>query len=670
MCGIAGFGGNGVQVEPRWIQKMTGTLKHRGPDDEGFLAVNISPPRVIHLIGRDSRVPGQSIETFKQPVQFFLGHRRLSILDPGPAGHQPMSNKDKTIWLVYNGEIYNYLELRETLGQMGYGFRTNTDTEVLLAAYEQWGENCLEKLDGMWSFVIYDKPGNILFGARDRFGVKPLYYYHEGGYFAFASEIKALVTLPFIHPVINPEAVFDFLAFSGMDFVEESFFKGIYELQPSYAFIYDLAGGDLKKKKYYTLACPDKWESYKEEKSRDHIQKVRDLVFEAVRLRLRSDVPVGSALSGGIDSSVIVCVISRLMAEQSRLPVGDRQKVFTAGFPGQAIDETSWAKQAAEHVNAQWFMTVPTAAEFLEEMEKIAYYQDTPYGSPSVYAQYRVMRLAKENGVKVVLDGQGADELFTGYSHYYPVFYYQMLKHFSIKSFTREMSQIKNAPLTKKELIIDLIKQVRRSMVPYPLLRRYRMKPKPHHLLLKNDFREKYKDRVDLMEARDFASLDTMLYEYFTRQKLGHLLKYEDRNSMRFSIESRTPFADYLNLIEYVFNVPAVYKIHNGYSKFLLRESMQGVLPDDIRLRTDKRGFFVPGKEWLAQLKDHLPGYLNQDLEEFVNISLVKKQLAQGIDTAGNEDVQMLWRIVILSVWQHVFFAPGVPHDASLARRR
>jgi asparagine synthase (glutamine-hydrolysing) len=664
MCGIAGFGGIGVQVKPQWIRSMTDRLKHRGPDDEGYLALIISPPKVFHLVGQDSNVPGQSIETFNQPVQFFFGHRRLSILDPTPAGHQPMSNRDENLWLIYNGEIYNYVELRDTLRQMGYDFRTNTDTEVLLAAYEQWGENCLEKFDGMWAFVIYDKQKNILFGARDRFGVKPLYYYQDSSYFAFASEIKALVTLPFIHRVINPEAVFDFLAFSGLDFVGESFFKGIFELQPSYAFTYDLSKGELQKRKYYLLTREEKWESFKEDRSRVHIRQVKDLVSEAVRLRLRSDVPVGSALSGGIDSSAIVCTISRLMAEQSHLPLCDRQKVFTAGFPGKSIDETPWAKQVSQHANAQWFLTSPTGAEFLEDMENIAYYQDTPYGSPSVYAQWRVMRLAKENGVKVVLDGQGADELFTGYSHYYPVFHYQLLKNFSVKSFYWEMSHLKNAPLTKKELIIQLIKHARRSMVPYPLLRRYRMKLKPHHLLLKKDFREKYKDRVDLINIRDFNSLNTMLWEYFTRQKLGHLLKYEDRNSMRFSIESRTPFADYLNLIEYVFNVPAVYKIHNGYSKFLLRESMQGVLPDDIRLRTDKKGFFVPDKEWLTHMQDRLSDYLNEELEEFVNISLVKKQLTQRIDNAGYEDIQMLWRIIILGVWRQVFFTSGsqVPH--------
>jgi asparagine synthase (glutamine-hydrolysing) len=654
MCGIAGFGGIGIKVEPQWIQKMTDTLRHRGPDDEGYLAVNISPPGVFHLIGKDSKVPGQSLEKFKQPVQFFFGHRRLSILDPTPAGHQPMSNKDENIWIVYNGEIYNYLELREILRQMGYGFCTNTDTEVLLSAYDCWGEDCLEKLDGMWSFVIYDKKKNILFGARDRFGIKPLYYYHDRGYFAFASEIKALLTLPFIQRVINPEVVFDFLVFSGLDFVEESFFKGIFALQPSHAFTYDIAGGNLKKRKYFTLTFREQWESFNEQKSRVHIQRVKDLVFEAVRLRLRSDVPVGSALSGGIDSSSIVCVIYQLMSAGNHLPVGDRQKVFTAGFPGRSEDESSWAKCCGEHARAQWFMTVPRPAEFAHDLEDIAYYQDTPVPLPSVYSQYRVMQLARQKGVKVLLDGQGADELFTGYTLYYIVLFYQYLTHLELKTFTREIKHMRNAPLDKKALISQLLKQVRRRIVPTPLIRKYRMKQSSHHCFIEKKFWEQHKERFKLLEVRDFTSLNTMLYEYFTRQKLGNLLKYEDRNSMRFSIESRTPFADYLPLIEYVFQIPGVYKIHNGWSKYLLREAMKDIIPEKIRLRTDKKGFSTPEVEWLTQLKDPLSDYLTDDLEEFVEVSLVKKQLHQGIEEASYESIRTLWNIIGLAVWKRV----------------
>ena len=656
MCGIAGFGGVGARVEPQWIQTMTHTLRHRGPDDEGYLALTISPPGVFHLIGKDSKVSGQSIETFKQPVQFFFGHRRLSILDPTPAGHQPMSNREENIWLIYNGEIYNYVELRETLRQMGYGFRTNTDTEVLLAAYEQWGESCLERFDGMWSFVIYDKRKNILFGSRDRFGVKPLYYYQDPGYFAFASEIKSLVTLPFIKKEINAGVVFDFLAFSGFNLEEESFFKGIFELAPAHAFTYDLCKGEMSKWQYYTLPWEENWQVFNKEKSQVYIQEIKDLIFEAVRLRLRSGVPVGSALSGGIDSSTIVCVISQIMAKESHLAVGDRQRVFTVGFPGKPADESNWAKRAAEHSKAQYFLTVPTAADFLADIEDFTYYQDTPFGPPAAYAHYRVMRLAKENGITVLLDGQGADELFTGYTMYYPVFYHQLLRHLHLKDFTREMKHTKNAPLEKKNLIVDLIKQARRNVTPYPLIRKYRMKQKRHQCLLSKNFWEQYKERVDLIRVRDFNSLNAMLHEYFTWQKLGNLLKYEDRNSMRFSIEARTPFADSIKLIEYVFNIPAIYKIHDGWSKFLLRESMKGILPEEIRLRTDKKGFFIPDTEWLTYLKNRLRDYLNEDLAEFVNITAVKKQLDQGLENAGYETIRTLWNIITLAVWQNVFF--------------
>jgi asparagine synthase (glutamine-hydrolysing) len=617
--------------------------------------MTISPNKIFHLSGKDSKVPGQSIDTFNQSAQFLLGHRRLSILDPTPAGHQPMSNRDKTIWLIYNGEIYNYLELRESLRQMEYSFRTNTDTEVLLAAYEHWGERCLEKLDGMWSFVIYDKRKNILFGSRDRFGVKPLYYYQDSGYFAFASEIKSLITLPFIKKAINPGVVFDFLAFSGFNLVEESFFKGIYELAPAHAFNYDLSKDEMRKWKYYTLPWQENWETFSQEKSLEYIRQIKDLIFDAVRKRLRSDVPVGSALSGGIDSSSIVCVISQIMAKESHLSVGHRQRVFTVGFPGKSVDESNWAKQAAHHSKAQYFQTVPTPVDFLEDIEDFTYYQDTPFGPPTAYAHYRVMRLAKENGVKVLLDGQGADELFTGYTMYYPVFYYQLLKHLHIKDFSREMRYIKNAPIMKRGLIVDLIKQIRRSMIPYSLIRKYRLKQKGYRCLLSRNFWEQYKKRIDLIQVRDFNSLNAMLQEFFTWQKLGNLLKYEDRNSMRFSIESRTPFADSLNLIEYVFGIPAIYKIHNGWSKFLLRESMKGILPEEIRIRTDKKGFFVPDADWLTYLKNRLRDYLNDDLEEFVNIAMVKKLLDQGLENTGYDTIRTLWNIITLGVWRHVF---------------
>jgi asparagine synthase (glutamine-hydrolysing) len=659
MCGITGFGKIGKNAEPRWIKDMTDVIRHRGPDDEGYLAIHSGQRNVYHLTGKDSRVTAQSVDSFSEKVDFWLGHRRLSILDPTPAGHQPMCTADGDVWVVFNGEIYNYIELRGELRIAGHSFRTDSDTEVLLAAYLEWGERCLERFDGMWAFVLYDRRKNILFGARDRFGVKPLYYYHESGYFAFSSEIKALVSLPFVEPAINRPVVFDYLVFGGLDFVEETFFDKIIELPPSHMFSYDLTSGEFKKLRYYSLELNDKWESFDEKRCREHVHNIRDLVTDAVKLRLRSDVPVGSALSGGIDSSTIVCIISRLLEREGsaclRTQTGKRQKVFTAGFPGTDVDESKWADKVAKKAGAQWFVTKPNTTEYLEDMEDIAYYQDTPFGSPSVYAQYRVMRLARENGVKVILDGQGADELFTGYTMYYCVLFHQLLKRMEFRTFFHELQHLGNAPVERKTLISDIRKQFRRSILPYTLIRKYRMTQKAPFHFIEKEFWSSYKERFDLLRARDFTTLNGMLHQYFTRQKLGTLLKYEDRNSMRFSIESRTPFADHLNLIEYVFKVPGAYKIHNGWSKYLLREAMTDILPDEVRLRTDKKGFFIPDVEWLSQLKDYFREYLTDDMKEFVDIPLVINQLEHGMKGTGYECIQIIWNIIGLAMWRRVY---------------
>jgi asparagine synthase (glutamine-hydrolysing) len=664
MCGIAGFGSSRNKVEARWIHGMTAELAHRGPDDEGYLAIDAQLRNAIPLTGVDSKVDGQAVEDYREPVDFFLGHRRLSILDPTPLGHQPMCSKDGNLWIVFNGEIYNYIELRAELKEKGYTFNTTSDTEVLLAAYEKWGEKCLERLDGMWTFVIYDRRRGRLFGARDRFGVKPFYYYNNDGYFAFASEIKALLTLPVVPRELNNNAVFDFLVFSGLPFVEESFFKGIDELQPAHAFSYVIKNGRFKKWQYFTLNYTGRNEAFNEKKSRQYIRDLRELIVRSVKLRLRSDVPVGSALSGGIDSSAIVCIISQLMnidniqgMPKSLLANGYRQRVFTASFPDSPIDESQWAKMAAEKSHARWYRTFPKAPEFLEDMEDLAYTQDIPYGSPSVYAQYRVMKLARENGVKVLLDGQGADELFTGYTMYYEVFFYQLLKQFNLGRFFHELGRLDNAPLDKQELLTALFKQIRRRMLPYSLVRKHRMDQNrhPHYRYITADFWDAHKERFDLIKARDFTSLNTMLAEYFTRQKLSNLLKYEDRNSMRFSIEARTPFADHLDLIRYVFNIPAVYKIHNGWSKYLLREAMKGILPDEIRLRKDKKGFFIPDIQWLDALKKDLNDYLSPDLKEFINIPMLQHHLEQGLKDANYEFIRTIWNIISFAVWKKVY---------------
>ncbi|MBI4849814.1 MAG: asparagine synthase (glutamine-hydrolyzing) [Nitrospirae bacterium] len=658
MCGISGVFSNTHPLHASLIKSMSDTLRHRGPDDEGYLAVDLKAGAVHHLTGDDSKVEDAHIDSFRKSANLFLSHRRLSIIDPSPAGHQPMCNGDKTLWIVYNGEIYNYLELKAELKSSGYEFKTHSDTEVLLASYEKWGKDCLDRFNGMWSFVIYDRRKNILFGARDRFGVKPFYYYRDGNYFAFASEIKALVSLPFVKKEINRNAVFDYLVLGRQENEEEGFFRGIYELPPSFAFEVDLKKNDFKKWNYYSLEYVNAWGPFDEGKCNEYVSNIRGLLFDAVNLRLRSDVPVGSCLSGGIDSSSIVCVINNLLENESLAQVGEMQKVFTASYAGSDIDESKWAKTVADKTRTAWFQVFPGPEELMDDLEDLVYAQDVPFGTTSIYAQYRVMKLADENGVKVLLDGQGGDELFTGYTGYYSVFFAEILKHLDVPAFCRELKGIEHSPVDVKFIARSLGKHACFAAVPSAvkewLKLKYYGRKNNNRKYLNNDFWEANESRL-IFSGEKTTSLNEMLYDLMCKVNLKTLLRYEDRNSMRFSIESRTPFADDINLIEYLFKIPSVYKIHNGWSKFVLREAMKGIIPDQTRLRTDKLGFSTPEYLWLNDNKENLKNYIGRELDEFVNTERILRDWDTLMKSHTGFDATNIWRIINLGVWKKVY---------------
>jgi|Deesub1362A_J573_1020465.scaffolds.fasta_scaffold01368_8 asparagine synthase (glutamine-hydrolysing) len=654
MCGIAGIYVSDGKVEPEWIVDMTNSLKHRGPDDEGYLGVNTQISKVFPLTGAESRVRGERVDTFKQSVDLFLGHRRLSILDLSPLGHQPMCNHDKSIWILHNGEIYNYIELREELKRLGYIFKTNTDTEVLLAAYEAWGENCLERLNGMWSFVIYDGRKNILFGSRDRFGVKPFYYYLDSKSFAFASEIKSLLKIPFVKREVNTGVLFDYFVFKWLEREEETFFKNIFELPPSFAFQHNLSNNEFKKWKYYELEFFEGWENFKEEKLKEYVEEIKNLIFNAVRLRLRSDVPIGSCLSGGLDSSSIVCVINKLLERSYLTQIGERQKLFTASYNIEAVDESKWAEMVVKSTRTSWYRTFPSARELLQDLEELVYVQDIPFLSTSIYAQYRVMKLAKENGVKVLLDGQGGDELFTGYVSYYVAFFIEMLRRMKYADFWREFNSLGNSPVSKKFILFSLGKYLLSNSAPFFIKSFFKRMDKVKKYL-NPDFWGENKERIEKLRGRRYTSLNSMLYDFISRSNLKSLLRFEDRNSMRFSIESRTPFADDKNLIEYVFRIPPVYKIHNGWSKFLLREATKDIVPDPIRHRRDKIGFATPERFWLKEIKEELLSYITSDLDSFLNVNKLKEDWDRLFEIELREDFTDVWRFIDFAVWKKVF---------------
>lgn len=648
MCGIAGILSRSNSLDKELIVSMTNAIRHRGPDDEGFLSYNSGNNSVKLHDSRDNFSPVDD-------CSLLFGHRRLSILDLTKSGHQPFTDSTGRYYIVYNGEIYNYIELREKLISKGYVFKSGTDTEVLLNMYSEYGENCLEELNGMWSFVILDTEKRRLFGARDRFGVKPFYYFYNREYFAFASEIKALLKLPFIPKSINDSAAFDYLTTGRVQDGELTMFDNIFELEPSHSFNFDLNTFEFKKSKYYNLQYQDTWQKFNQQKSEEYIESIRDKMFSAVDLRLRSDVKVGSCLSGGVDSSTIVCVINELLRDHKISQVGDVQKVFTASFPGTSIDETNWAGIVAEAANVEWFKTQPTSSELLNDIEQLVYIQDVPFGSTTIYTQFKVMKLASQNGVKVLLDGQGGDELFTGYTYFLRPLYNEMIRNFDLKSILNEYKNIGNSPIGRKELLVTLSKSFAKLFFPAGIKRMLLKSKDPEIGFINKGLFTKHRNRLEFAKLTEFTKLNDSLHDQFTFSSLRELLKYEDRNSMNFSIEARTPFADDINLIEYVFNIPSSYKIRNGWTKYLLRESMKGIIPDVIRKRTDKLGFATPEYYWLNDIKDELKKYFTPDLNYYFDTDSILKNWDNIFSNLERTGITNFWRFINFAIWKKVY---------------
>jgi len=654
VCGIAGIVNlSNKQLDTKKnIKLMTDTIRHRGPDGEGFLFCNESES--IPVGGNETPTnvyesnlpftPKKNIENLSSDYSLAFGHRRLSIIDLSTAGHQPMCSPDKKLWITYNGEIYNYIELREELKVKGYQFYTNTDTEVILNAYIEWGSDCLNKFNGMWAFVIYDRSKSELFGSRDRFGVKPFYYYKDDDVLAFASEQKALVKLPFVKTGINPKAVFDFFVKGEIEYDEEGMFKNILELFPSYAFTFNIKTKELRKWKYYSLAINEQYESFNEVKFNEVSKHTKELLENAIALRLRSDVPVGSCLSGGIDSSTIVGITNYLLSKNGSINVDDKLKVFTASFKDKTYDESHWAKLVVDSTNSQWHQIFPSSSELLKDLENLIYSQDVPIWSTSTYAQYRVMQLAKQSGIKVVLDGQGGDELFAGYDTYNIANWIEVLKN-------KEWKQLRNESKGNFNLFIRHylrfygIKKLS-SQTQSSIYKKYFAGIQ----YLNKDFWNNHKSQLS-SEGVFENSLNKTLYNEFYNTRLKGYLKCEDRCSMWHSVESRTPFADDINLIEHVFKLPGTYKIHNNTNKYLLRESAKDFIPAAIKNRKDKMGYVTPNNQWIAEMKDSLKDLFDDKLKEYVNINLLQKDYDNFFSLTGKVDTGRIFKFISFAQW-------------------
>ena len=550
ICGIINFKNETVQEAP--VRKMMQIMKHRGPDDEGiFLEENVG-----------------------------LGFVRLSIIDLSPAGHQPMSSHDERYVIVYNGEIYNYIELRNDLKSLGYSFKTNSDTEVLLASYIEWGEECLHRFNGMWAFVIYDRIQKRIFAARDRYGIKPFYYCMTNDFLAFASEIPPLLSLLKTKPKPDYQSIFDYLVFNRTDQTERTFFEEIKKLQHGHSIEFKVQGSRFK-----VQSSIKRWYNLKERVSQSvgfkDPEEYRQLLSSSIGLRLRSDVPVGVCLSGGLDSSSIVSI---LLKDYNKSDLNTFSAVYETG---QAGDETEFIKEFSPFLKNMFYIT-PSAETLDVDLQNFVRAQAEPIPETGVYAQFRIMKLASEQ-VTVTLDGQGADEELAGYHYFFGFFFKDLLKQLRLGKLSSEMIYY----LVRHKSIYGL-KTFIYFLLSEQSKTRLRVDEKGY---LYPDFVRRFSGTNSIAgDLYNSGSLNDALINHF-EYKLEHLLKWEDRNSMWFSLEARVPFLDY-RLVEKSLATSGEMIIRKGWTKHILRESMRWTLPEKIRARKDKIGFGTPQADW------------------------------------------------------------------------
>lgn len=608
MCGIAGifYVDKSRSVDPSIIEKMIAIMHHRGPDDEGMF--------LDGAIG--------------------LGHCRLSIIDLTDRAHQPMESLDGRLAIIYNGEIYNYLELKEELKDMGYHFFSDSDTEVILNAFDCWKEGCVDKFFGMFAFAIWDKLNRKLFVARDRLGVKPFYYYVDNSQFVFASEIKAILEVTGIRAEPNNEAIFEYLHFT-YTLGDKTWFKGIKKLMPGY-FGYVTEKG-LSFSMYWDVTFDGSVNSHKSEE--ELTEEFRHLLVNSVKLRLRSDVPVGAHLSGGLDSSSVVAVARRELNEL---------KTFSIGFNEASSDERRWSNLVKDYLGTDHSVRVVTYHDLPEYFRKITWLLDEPVIAGPVYPQLKLNEIAKEKGVKVVLGGQGGDELFGGYIWHYA----SLLRDRLQRIFKGHVGDL-------NRLIWDITGLRGRFTMRFlfgGIVRR------AAHFQTRDLISEEFKrlNGFDGCPAQGVPNGVTFLEKrqyYDVKNYLQGLLQLEDRMSMAVSIESRVPLCDH-RIVEFAARLPSNYKIRRGETKYLERKAVEPFLPREIVYRKDKKGFSTPLDEWFE-------GPLRPWIEEIINEKNVQergildwekvKKLLRTHFEGQQPMANRIWSLMSVEMWHRCF---------------
>lgn len=633
MCGIAGI----LSAAPRqreWfdarIAPMTQSLVHRGPDASGLWTNEI--------------------------VSF--GHRRLSIIDLSDAGRQPMHDDTGHLTLVYNGELYNYQELRRELTARGCRFRSQTDSEVLLYAYREWGIDALERCNGMWAFAIWDATKSELFAARDRAGKKPFYYTRDAdGTLWFASEIKAFnaVGLRF---GIEPQAAFDFLTQGTYGHLHDrGFFSGVQQL-PAGHYMTARPGEEPATRRYWELPVVRRRDrlAYDEAFRR----RFRDLVEDAVRVRLRADVPVGATLSGGLDSSTIVGIVNRQTGGQ---PI----HIFTSLYPNSRYDETPYFEAAVATLkNPIIHRVTPPVSDLRQDILHVLDHQEEPFGDTSILAHFHLMRAARQAGVSVVLSGQGGDELLFGYPSMVHAYLGDLIgRGHPLRALDEARLWIRASRISARTVLTSALAH----SIPLRLRDKLRSWYVRHlSAMLSSSLLDQVTlSRFEVDDRRD--SLGDYVAQVFTRFAIPHLVHYDDRNAMAFSVEGRMPFLDH-RLVELLFAADYSALVNRGGTKRVLREAFSDVLPPLVRLRTDKVGFHTPLASWLRSEIAWVDSTLGDEQIRELGLVQARHARARVDDLRRGDDSSALavWRVFVLHLWAQRFGVTGGPAVADSAR--
>ncbi|MCX6077361.1 MAG: asparagine synthase (glutamine-hydrolyzing) [Campylobacterales bacterium] len=618
MCGIVGFISN-EKINEDILSNMLHSIDHRGPNDNGY----------------------QYSEVLNKNI--FLGHTRLSILDTSNHAHQPMISEDKNFILIYNGEVYNYIEIKEELIIKGYTFESSGDTEVVLKAFIEWGNDCFTKFNGMWALAIYDKASKKMTLSRDRVGKKPLYYYKDKEKFIFASEIKAILQYPNITIKPNLKKVYRYLStnYRYIDIDTESFFENIYQIEKS-SFVEINLDFDMATKKYWEL----KEFNTNHKNENDTIDEFRELMIDSVRLRLRSDVPIGCFLSGGMDSTSIMSIAYKIL----KTPI-----MAFSGITGEEkgiYDESEYINEVIKDTNAQYKFIKPDPADIFETVEEMLGYHDEPICTVTWYSLYLIVKNIKDANVPVVLNGHGGDELLAGYWDHYQYNFYDLKNDDRLKSeieqwhinHNRDMNEIQK----HQSMIEKVLNKQQKEIDRFP----------NYSYVFNQDFNAKYNLDIEIKNIKCDSLLTQRMYKELFYETVPASLRAEDRNTMAHSIESRSPFLDH-RLIEYSYALDNKYKIRDGVGKWILRESMKGILPEKVRTRKDKAGFIAPADEWFRTInKDQILDML--DSKEFAdigifNLTAIKELYNEHLSNKKNHQM-FLWQLINVFIWYNKFF--------------